>query len=91
MRALNKLTVKGIEKLSRPGCYADGGGLYVQIGSSGTKCWLFRYMLNLRRREMGLGSLLAISLAEAREKSGCLQTPRCQRPRPHRSQKRRPR
>lgn len=69
MRALNKLTVKSIDKLSRPGAYADGGGLYVQIRSTGTKSWVFRYMLNLRRREMGLGSLRAISLAEAREKA----------------------
>ena len=69
MRALNKLTVKSIDKLTRPGAYADGGGLYVQIRSTGTKSWVFRYMLNLRRREMGLGSLRAISLAQAREKA----------------------
>ncbi len=48
---------------------ADGGGLYLQVSSSGAKSWLFRFMLNGRAREMGLGSLRAVSLACAREKA----------------------
>lgn len=69
MRARNRLTAKSIRNLARPGTYADGGGLYVQIGPTGTKCWIFRYMLKLRPRAMGLGSLHSVSLAQAREKA----------------------
>lgn len=68
-RPLQKLSFKFVEKTSKPGCYADGGGLYLQVGSSGNKSWLFRYMLNRKAREMGLGSALAVSLARAREKA----------------------
>ena len=68
-RQLQKLSFKAVEKSSKPGYYADGGGLYLQISPSGSKSWLFRYMLNRKRREMGLGSLFAVALAQAREKA----------------------
>lgn len=68
-RQLHKLSFKAVEKNSKPGCYADGGGLYLQIGPSGNKSWLFRYMLNRQAREMGLGSVIVVSLARAREKA----------------------
>ncbi|MFL2782640.1 MAG: Arm DNA-binding domain-containing protein [Rhodospirillales bacterium] len=29
-------------------------GLYLQVGKSGAKSWLYRFMLNGRAREMGL-------------------------------------
>ena len=48
---------------------ADGGGLYLQVSWAGAKSWLFKFMLNGRAREMGLGSLKAVSLASAREKA----------------------
>lgn len=47
------------------GVHADGGGLYLQVQGS-AKSWLYRYQLNKRRREMGLGSATAWSLAQAR-------------------------
>lgn len=47
--------------------YADGGGLYLQISRSGTKSWIFRYALDGRSREMGLGPLHSVTLAEARD------------------------
>jgi integrase len=42
------LTVKRIEKLTAPGRYPDGGGLYVQVGPSGSRSWLFRYERRIR-------------------------------------------
>lgn len=65
----NKLNVRQIANLVEPGIYSDGGGLYVRVRSSGTRSWLFIYTLNGKREEMGLGSLLDISLAKAREKA----------------------
>jgi integrase len=49
--------------------YADGGGLYLQVTASGAKSWIYRFMLNGRAREMGLGPFHTISLAEARERA----------------------
>jgi integrase len=39
------------------------------VSKSGAKSWLYKFMLNGRSREMGLGSLKAVSLADAREKA----------------------
>jgi integrase len=72
MRARNKLTSKSIEHEKEPGRYADGGGLYLQVakGDDGvTKAWLFRYMINGRARQMGLGPVDDVPLKNAREKA----------------------
>jgi hypothetical protein len=53
----------------KPGLHADGDGLYLQIANSNSRSWIFRYALNGRTREMGLGSLKAVSLAAARAKA----------------------
>jgi integrase len=45
--------------------YADGGGLYLQV-TEGGRSWTYRYMLNKRAREMGLGPLALYGLSEAR-------------------------
>jgi integrase len=52
-----------------PGLHADGGGLYLRVGRGGAKSWCLRYMLQGKAREMGLGGLLKVSLAEARRKA----------------------
>lgn len=68
-RAIHKLKALSVEKLTKPGLYGDGGGLYLQITRDGIKSWLFRYMRNGKARGMGLGPLHTISLAQAREKA----------------------
>ena len=60
------LTPLKVEKEKRPGRYADGGGLYLQVAKTGTKAWLFRFQLDGRERFMGLGSVKTFSLKEAR-------------------------
>lgn len=52
-----------------PGYFGDGGGLWLQVSSAGTKSWVFRFALAGRAREMGLGPLHTVTLAEAREKA----------------------
>jgi integrase len=69
MRESNRLTALKITKLTRPGLYADGAGLCLQVQDGPTKSWVFRYMLARRPRKMGLGPLALVSLAEAREMS----------------------
>jgi integrase len=69
MRELGKLSAPRIAKLSKPGRYGDGNGLYLQISNWKTKSWCLRYQLAGRSREMGLGSVADISLKDAREKA----------------------
>jgi hypothetical protein len=64
-----RLTQKRIEKLTAPGRYSDGHGLYLQVQSRTNKSWLFRYRFNGRERFMGLGPLHTIDLEEARERA----------------------
>ncbi len=65
-RATNKLNQMKVTKTTKPGLYGDGGGLYLQITTSGVKSWLFRYMRAGKARGMGLGPVHTIGLAEAR-------------------------
>ena len=65
-RQINKLSDRQVKAEKRPGRFADGNGLYLQVSQSGAKSWLFRFMQDGRSREMGLGSTNAVSLAEAR-------------------------
>lgn len=63
------LSARAVQTMKAPGMFADGDGLYLQVTASGAKSWVFRYQLAGRRRDMGLGPLSAVSLAEAREKA----------------------
>lgn len=68
-RDSNRLTALKVAKLAKPGRYGDGGGLVLQVSRWGTKAWLFRYERDGRERQMGLGPLLTISLADARQRA----------------------
>jgi len=46
--------------------YPDGNGLYLQVTSTGARSWILRYKIGGRSRDMGLGSLNDVGLAEAR-------------------------
>jgi integrase len=56
------------------GMYADGAGLYLQVTSKGAKSWIYRFSLHGKPREMGLGSLTAVGLADARSKAAACRT-----------------
>jgi Arm DNA-binding domain len=68
-RTIGRLTALRVDKARRAGMYADGGGLYLRVTHSGTKNWVFRFMLNGRPRWMGVGPLHTIGLAEARNRA----------------------
>ncbi len=69
MRAINKLSARKVDALSKPGLYGDGLGLYLQVSAFGTKSWLYRYMMDGKARKMGLGPCHTVTLAMAREKA----------------------
>ena len=62
--ALTPLTVKN----AKPGRHADGGGLHLLVKESGARSWVFRFMLNGKSRDVGLGTAGpgGTSLADAR-------------------------
>jgi integrase len=47
----------------------DGNGLYLVVDPSGAKRWLLRTVVHGKRRDIGLGGLSVVSLAEAREEA----------------------
>ena len=56
-------------RTAKPGRYGDGSGLYLLVRSAEARFWVFRYTLDGRMREMGLGSAMTFSLAETRVKA----------------------
>ena len=71
-RLVEQLTEQKIRAINKPGLHPDGRGLYLQIQSGGARSWIFRFTLNGRTRDMGLGPLSDISLVQARAKTaGC--------------------
>lgn len=67
-RARNKLTVKQVTAITKPGVHSDGGGLYLRVRPP-ARSWFYIGTYNGKRLELGLGSDLDISLAKAREKA----------------------
>lgn len=68
-REINKLSARSVATISKAGRHSDGGGLYLQVSPAGAKSWLFLFRWQGKLKEMGLGGVAAVSLAEAREKA----------------------
>ena len=67
MRALSKLTDAKVKSGNlKQGRLSDGGGLYLNVSPTGSKSWLFMWVRDGKRREMGLGAYPLVSLGEAR-------------------------
>jgi integrase len=81
-RILGKLNQRGIatakpKRGRKARVLADGGNLYLQCtladdGVTVRRSWVFRFEVNGKRREMGLGPLHTIGLAEARDRARAL-------------------
>ena len=63
--ARHKLTTAQVRNLP-PGKFNDGGGLWLHRRDDGGAQWFLRVTVHGRRREMGLGSIDDVSLADAR-------------------------
>ncbi len=68
-RPEKRLTARTVETIKKPGLHADGGGLYLHVSNNGARSWIFRWKRDGRLRDMGLGPLNTVSLAEARDKA----------------------
>ena len=65
-RETDRLTALRVKNEKTPGLHADGKGLYLRVDEAGSRRWVFIFHLAGRRREMGLGSLEAVGLKDAR-------------------------
>jgi integrase len=73
-KLVNALTPLGV-KNAKPGRHADGGGLHLLVKASGARSWVYRFMLNGKSRDVGLGAGAghdALSLANARHAATAL-------------------
>ena len=69
--ALTALTVK----TATPGRHADGAGLHLLVKTTGARSWVYRFMLNGKSRDVGLGPAAgkdALTLAKARDAAAAL-------------------
>jgi len=62
-----KLTAAFVRSVHEPGLYWDEHGLVLRVKPSGYKQWIQRLFIHGKRRELGLGSVRLVTLAEARD------------------------
>jgi integrase len=62
------LTARRVET-AKPGRHSDGEGLSLLVQRPGQRSWVLRVQVDGTRRDYGLGSYPALSLADAREKA----------------------
>jgi integrase len=67
-RKSNRLTVASVRS-AKVGRHGDGNGLSLIVSAPDRKHWQFRYMRNLKGREMSLGNAEHVSLADARQRA----------------------
>ncbi len=65
-RQIGRLSALAVSRAKKPGMYADGGGLYLQVSASGARSWIYRFMIDGTTGWMGLGPLHDVTLADAR-------------------------
>jgi integrase len=69
VHALSTRTVKAAKSAGKQRRLADGGGLYLLVAPNGSKSWMLRTVVHGTRRDLGLGSVSLVSLADAREQA----------------------
>lgn len=65
-RAIHKLSSAAVDKRKTRGRLGDGGGLWLNVATTGSKSWVFRWTRIGKPAEIGLGPYPALSLAKAR-------------------------
>lgn len=75
-RSINRLAPQTVKSITKPGRHADGGNLFLIVdrlpadagpGAKPAKRWAFLFRWTGRLKEMGLGSVNTVSLADARQ------------------------
>jgi integrase len=72
--ALTAIKIKSAKAKNKKYKLSDGGGLFLQINSNGSKLWRLKYRFNGKEKEYAIGKYPDISLARAREHREQLRT-----------------
>ena len=67
---MGRLSATFVKADKAPGRYNDGDGLYLVVAPGGSKSWVCRVQKGGKRRDIGLGSVKKVSLAQARDRAG---------------------
>src|SRR5271166_6043942 len=68
-RTLSRMTAAEVKANSKKeGRHPDGQGLYLHV-KGGSASWVYRYKVGTKEKNMGLGPLHSVSLAEARQRA----------------------
>ncbi|MGL4858711.1 MAG: tyrosine-type recombinase/integrase [Enterobacteriaceae bacterium] len=65
--ALSDTKLRNLSAKEKPYQIADGGGLFIEVLTSGRKVWRLRYRLNNKQEKATLGEYPAFTLLEARQ------------------------
>ena len=68
-KPLDVKTIDALKKRPKPYRVSDGGGLLLEVRTTGAKLWFCRVTVDGKRRDMGLGGYPAVSLREARQRA----------------------
>lgn len=70
-RKAKELKAIEVSRITKQGVYAVGGvaGLLLQVTKQGTRSWILRAVIGVKRRDIGLGGYPDVTLAQAREKA----------------------
>jgi integrase len=68
MAQRNLLTALQVKSL-KAGVHKDGGNLFLRVRKTGTRSWVFRYKVESKATEIGLGATHVCTLADARGKA----------------------
>ena len=66
--ALSDIAIKQAKPQPKPFKIADGGGLYLEVTTSGGKLWRYKYRFGGKEKRLALGAYPEISLKDARER-----------------------
>ena len=69
-----RLSALHVRRITKPGRYADGMGLYLFIDPNGAKRWIWRGAVNGKRCDLGIGPIALVSLPDARAEALRLKT-----------------
>lgn len=66
-----ELSAIEVKRLTSPGMHAVGGatGLYLSVARGGSRSWILRATIAGKRRDIGLGGFVDVSLSRARERA----------------------
>ncbi len=69
MRSRYRLSATQTANAKEPGKLQDGGGLILHVRDGGSRQWVLRFQRHGRKRTMGLGGALDLTLADARARA----------------------